>query len=50
MNKEFIEFLKSKVSVADVISARIRLRKSGKDWFGLCPFHKEKTGSLKVDP
>ncbi|MDR2781770.1 MAG: DNA primase [Holosporaceae bacterium] len=50
MNKEFIDFLKSKASILDVISSRIRLRKSGKDWFGLCPFHKEKTGSLKVDP
>ncbi|MDR1334132.1 MAG: DNA primase [Holosporaceae bacterium] len=50
MDKEFIEFLKSKASIVDVISSRIRLRKSGKDWFGLCPFHKEKTGSLKVDP
>ncbi|MDR0968264.1 MAG: DNA primase [Holosporaceae bacterium] len=50
MNKEFIDFLKSKVSIVDVVSARIRLRRSGKDWFGLCPFHKEKTGSFKVDP
>jgi DNA primase len=50
MNKEFIDFLKSKASIVDVISARIRLRRAGKDWFGLCPFHKEKTGSFKVDP
>lgn len=49
MNKEFIDFLKDKVSIYDVISKRVRLRKSGKDWFGLCPFHKEKTGSFKVD-
>ncbi|MDR0677832.1 MAG: DNA primase [Holosporaceae bacterium] len=49
MDKEFIDFLKSKISIVDVISGRIRLRKSGKDWFGLCPFHKEKTGSFKVD-
>ncbi|MCR5225089.1 MAG: DNA primase [Alphaproteobacteria bacterium] len=49
MNKEFIDFLKEKISIYDVISTRVRLRKSGKDWFGLCPFHKEKTGSFKVD-
>ncbi|MDR2107465.1 MAG: DNA primase [Holosporaceae bacterium] len=49
MNKEFIDFLKSKASIVDIVSARIRLRRSGRDWFGLCPFHKEKTGSLKVD-
>ncbi len=49
MNKEFIELLKSQVSLVDVVSARMRLRRSGNDWFGLCPFHKEKTGSFKVD-
>jgi DNA primase len=49
MNKDFIEFLKSKISIVDIVSTRIRLRKSGRDWFGLCPFHKEKTGSLKID-
>jgi len=49
MNKEFIDFLKSKVSIVEVISGKIRLRRSGRDWFGLCPFHKEKTGSFKVD-
>ncbi|MDR2724176.1 MAG: DNA primase [Holosporaceae bacterium] len=50
MNKEFIEFLKSQISIVDVVSSRISLRRSGRDWFGLCPFHKEKTSSLKVDP
>jgi DNA primase len=50
MDKEFIDFLKSKISILDVVSAKVRLRRSGRDWFGLCPFHKEKTGSFKVDP
>ena len=50
MDKEFIESLKEKISILDVISSRVRLRRSGKDWFGLCPFHKERTGSFKVDP
>lgn len=50
MDKGYIESLKEKVSILDVISSRIKLRRSGKDWFGLCPFHKEKTGSFKVDP
>ncbi|MDR0555536.1 MAG: hypothetical protein LBG20_00790, partial [Holosporaceae bacterium] len=44
MNREFIEFLKSKASIVDIVSNRIRLRRSGRDWFGLCPFHNEKTG------
>ncbi|MDR2646162.1 MAG: DNA primase [Holosporaceae bacterium] len=50
MNKEFIELLKSQIPIVDVVSSRIRIRRSGHDWFGLCPFHQEKTGSFKVDP
>ncbi|MDR0678124.1 MAG: DNA primase, partial [Holosporaceae bacterium] len=50
MNREFIEFLKSQIPIIDVVSSRIRIRKRGHDWFGLCPFHQEKTGSFKVDP
>ncbi|MDR0753499.1 MAG: DNA primase [Holosporaceae bacterium] len=49
MNREFIESLKSQIPIVDVVSSRIRLRRSGSDWFGLCPFHQEKTGSFKVD-
>lgn len=49
MNKEFIEYLKSRISIVDVISARIRLQKVGNIWKALCPFHKEKTGSFNVD-
>ncbi|MDR2067737.1 MAG: DNA primase [Holosporaceae bacterium] len=50
MDKEFIDFLKSKIAILDVVASKVRLRRSGRDWFGLCPFHKEKTGSFKVDP
>jgi DNA primase len=49
MNKEFFEYLKSRISIVDVISARIRLQKVGNIWKALCPFHKEKTGSFNVD-
>lgn len=49
MNRDFVEDLKSKISILAVISSRMRLRRSGHDWFGICPFHKEKTGSFKVD-
>ncbi len=49
MNKEFLEYLKSRISIVDVISARVRLRKIGNVWRALCPFHKEKTGSFNVD-
>ena len=49
MNKDFVEYLKGRISIVDVVSARIRLRKIGNVWKALCPFHKEKTGSFHVD-
>lgn len=49
MNKEFLEYLKSRISIVDIISARIRLHKAGNMWKALCPFHKEKTSSFNVD-
>lgn len=50
MHKDFIDFLKESISITDVVSRKVKLRKVGHDLFGLCPFHSEKTGSLKVDP
>ncbi|MDR2681822.1 MAG: DNA primase [Holosporaceae bacterium] len=50
MQKDFLDFLKSKASILEVVSRRVKLTRSGKDWFGLCPFHSEKTGSFKVNP
>lgn len=34
----------------DIISRHVKLSKKGKDWFGRCPFHSEKTASFKADP
>jgi len=48
--KDFLYELKSRVTIVDVISKRVKLTKKGHDYFGLCPFHHEKTGSFKVDP
>ena len=48
--KDFLEGLKSRVTIVDVISKKVKLTKKGHDYFGLCPFHHEKTGSFKVDP
>lgn len=49
MYKAFLEDLKSRISIVDVVSSRIRLQRKGTCWTALCPFHKEKTGSFRVD-
>ena len=49
-SKRFVESLKDTASIVDVISKKVRLSRSGRDWFGLCPFHQEKTPSFKVNP
>lgn len=49
MQKDFIEFLKERAPIVDIVSKYVKLTKKGKDWFGRCPFHSEKTGSFKVD-
>ena len=40
--------LLDKISILDVVSQYVKLRKAGKDYLGLCPFHKEKTPSFTV--
>lgn len=45
-----IEEIKQRISIEDVISRYVRLKPSGKNLFGLCPFHKEDTPSFSVNP
>jgi DNA primase len=40
--------LLQKINILDVVSQNVKLRKAGKDYIGLCPFHKEKTPSFTV--
>jgi DNA primase len=53
MNKSLkegeINELKSRADIQSVISGYVNLKKSGKNYSGLCPFHKEKTPSFTVD-
>ncbi len=45
---ELIEEVRSKNDIVDVISGYVKLQKKGSSYFGLCPFHNEKTPSFSV--
>ncbi len=47
---ELIEEVRLHNDVVDVIGNYVRLQKKGNTYFGLCPFHNEKTGSFSVSP
>lgn len=47
---ELIDEIKSKNDIVDVISQYVVLKRSGRNFFGLCPFHKEKSPSFSVSP
>ena len=47
---EVIEEVKSSNDIVDVISLYVTLKRSGRNFFGLCPFHKEKSPSFSVSP
>lgn len=46
--EELIEEIRSKNDIVDVISSYVRLQKKGSSYFGLCPFHNEKSPSFSV--
>ena len=47
---DIIEEVRSRNDIVDVISQYVHLQKKGSSYFGLCPFHNEKTGSFSVTP
>jgi DNA primase len=47
---EKIDEVRSASDIVDVISSYVRLKKRGKNFIGLCPFHQEKTPSFNVSP
>src|SRR5262245_37378432 len=46
---EDIERVRSTVSLVEVVQQHVALRRVGRRWVGLCPFHAEKTGSFNVN-
>ena len=49
-DNDIIEEVRSRNDIVDVISQYVHLQKKGSSYFGLCPFHNEKTGSFSVTP
>jgi DNA primase len=46
---EFLDELRARLPVSEVVGRRVKLRKSGREWKGLSPFNKEKTPSFFVN-
>src|SRR5882757_5215013 len=49
ISPEFLEDLKSRLPVSEVVGRRVKLKKAGREWKGLSPFNKEKTPSFFVN-
>lgn len=50
LHPDTIEAVKQRVDIVDVVSEHVVLRKQGKDFTGLCPFHDDKSPSFTVSP
>ena len=48
--QHFIDDLLARINIVDVIDGRVKLKRAGKNYSGLCPFHKEKSPSFSVSP
>ncbi|WP_227807078.1 DNA primase [Mulberry dwarf phytoplasma] len=49
-NKQLIDQINEKMPILDLVQEFVQLKKSGKNYMGLCPFHDEKTPSFSVSP
>jgi DNA primase len=48
--EELYSELKSRLSILDLVSQYLKLKRVGKNYVGLCPFHSERTPSFTVSP
>jgi len=50
ISEQSIEQIRNRADIIDIISSYMELKKRGRNFFGLCPFHNEKTASFSVSP
>lgn len=50
LHPDTLDAVKQRMDIYDIVSEHVVLRKQGKDFAGLCPFHEEKTPSFTVSP
>ena len=46
----FLQELKARSDIAEIVSSYVNLRRRGRNLVGLCPFHSEKTPSFNIYP
>jgi DNA primase len=49
-NDDWVERVRAASDIVEVIGQSVSLKRTGRNWTGLCPFHKEKTPSFSVNP
>jgi DNA primase len=50
LGRDSVARVREAADMVDVVGDHVRLKKRGRSWEGLCPFHEEKTPSFSVDP
>ncbi len=50
LHPDFIEEIKQRVDIVEVVSSYVELKRAGKEFLGCCPFHNESTPSFTVTP